>query len=96
MSAVNSTAVRGLPHHRFFQLLAMIAMEPPISFDADAVRAKNPARMFDAPGRGAHRALTWVSFKLIVAATVGKFDATCLGSKNRTPLTWISVWSRVR
>src|SRR3984893_18532730 len=42
--------------------------------------------MFDAPGRGAHRALTWVFFKLIVAATVGKFDATCLGSKNRTRL----------
>src|ERR1700730_5855344 len=55
-----------------------------------------PARMFDAPGRGAHRALTGDATKLIVAATVGKFDATCLGSKNRTPLTWISVWSRVR
>ena len=37
--------------------------------------------MFDAPGRGAHRALTWVSFKLIIAATVGKFDAACLGSE---------------
>ena len=52
--------------------------------------------MFDAPGRGAHRVLTWVSFKLIIAATVGKFDAACLGSEKSTPLTWISVWSRVR
>src|SRR5262245_36423456 len=33
-------ALRDMVPNHLFQLLAMIAMEPPISFDADAVRAK--------------------------------------------------------
>ena len=33
-------ALRNMVPNRLFQLLAMIGMEPPISFDADAVRAK--------------------------------------------------------
>ena len=33
-------ALRDMVPNHLFQLLAMIGMEPPISFDADAVRAK--------------------------------------------------------
>jgi glucose-6-phosphate 1-dehydrogenase len=36
----NTGALRDMVPNHLFQLLAMIGMEPPISFDADAVRAK--------------------------------------------------------
>jgi glucose-6-phosphate 1-dehydrogenase len=36
----NTGALRDMMPNHLFQLLAMIGMEPPISFDADAVRAK--------------------------------------------------------
>jgi glucose-6-phosphate 1-dehydrogenase len=36
----NTGALRDMVANHLFQLLAMIGMEPPISFDADAVRAK--------------------------------------------------------
>jgi glucose-6-phosphate 1-dehydrogenase len=35
-------ALRDMVPNHLFQLLAMTAMEPPISFDADAVREKRP------------------------------------------------------
>ena len=82
-------ALRDMVPNHVFQLLAVTAMEPPISFDADAVRAKK-AEVVQAiqPLDPAH------VFKDVVR---GQYDAgTVLGKRGFEPIARSRMSRRIR
>ena len=82
-------ALRDMVPNHVFQLLAMTAMEPPISFDADAVRAKK-TEVIQAikPLDQAH---------VITNAVRGQYDAGQRARQDRSaPIARNPMWRRIR
>ena len=81
-------ALRDMVPNHVFQLLSLTAMEPPISFDADAVRAKK-AEVIEAI-----RPLT--PRRALKDAVRGQYDAGTVRASRSRPIAESPTWPRIR